>query len=613
MKTISGKWFVLLLSGILIAHLAYTNKHSEIEDVILFLRNRSPHIGQSYFHWPLLYKDGQVPNEALQFDPRVLPALWLWHIRQTPSDATNILLPFAWSKVVDLSLLNNSPKNCSSLGMELNILNFKNFCIDYPGSAPPNIFRPLEKSIAEQARTYISASQLYHRETPSQIILILEAANGSNLVTFPISASSRDSQVAMHGIQELEEAYISSNPTKSTISLKEELEELLKSLAFPSSDSVDKQLNLSTKDFEPRQLDRSSSSAKYFHEAHVSGTYEGGHYDWRFFKKLEYSTYERTAILHRMTRAWLRFSENANLKTWLAHGSLLSWYWNGMNFPWDNDVDMQMTLDSLINLAQNYNQSVVLDLCDDAELSSANTYLIDVNPNFRLDGGTFGYNNIDARFIDISSGMYVDITALVTTNMTDVEQRSEELELERLHKVVDPEYSQALKSASFVSDFADTYKQKLFVIEHDLSNEHKLLNCKDGHFVKLDEIAPLRKSYYEGVPALVPQSYELILTREYPRGLRLKFHRDWRFSLELGIWVPISKCGRMDPCNREDMTLESEMTESIRHKRANRADFKPAGGLSKFDWWIIQRNKLLLSKDRQADARAGFWRLFHLW
>ena len=34
------------------------------------------------------------------------------------------------------------------------------------------------------------------------------------------------------------------------------------------------------------------------------------------------------------------------------HGPLLSWYWNGLLFPYDNDIDIQMPIDELVNLAK---------------------------------------------------------------------------------------------------------------------------------------------------------------------------------------------------------------------------------------------------------------------
>lgn len=53
-----------------------------------------------------------------------------------------------------------------------------------------------------------------------------------------------------------------------------------------------------------------------------------GHYDARFFKGLV-SNAERSQTLTHMTRAYLNFFSEAGLDTWIAHGTLLGWWWNG--------------------------------------------------------------------------------------------------------------------------------------------------------------------------------------------------------------------------------------------------------------------------------------------
>ena len=52
------------------------------------------------------------------------------------------------------------------------------------------------------------------------------------------------------------------------------------------------------------------------------------HYDSRFFQGIV--TYEeRTRTLHHMVRAYLKFFHEKGLETWIAHGTLLGWWWNG--------------------------------------------------------------------------------------------------------------------------------------------------------------------------------------------------------------------------------------------------------------------------------------------
>jgi hypothetical protein len=53
-----------------------------------------------------------------------------------------------------------------------------------------------------------------------------------------------------------------------------------------------------------------------------------GHYDSRYFKGVQ--SYEsRTDTLHHMIRAYLLWFRDNGLETWIAHGTLLGWWWNG--------------------------------------------------------------------------------------------------------------------------------------------------------------------------------------------------------------------------------------------------------------------------------------------
>ena len=94
------------------------------------------------------------------------------------------------------------------------------------------------------------------------------------------------------------------------------------------------------------------------------------------------------------------------------HGPLLSWYWNGLLFPYDNDIDIQMPIDELVNLAKNYNQTLIVENPSEGY----GKYLIEVNTYFHNRGISAEQNHIDARFHDVDSGIYIDITALSSSN-----------------------------------------------------------------------------------------------------------------------------------------------------------------------------------------------------
>lgn len=70
---------------------------------------------------------------------------------------------------------------------------------------------------------------------------------------------------------------------------------------------------------------------KYFHEpvGHEQGADDRlGHYDVRYFHGMV-SEEERAESLHHMVIAYLDFFRLNKLETWIAHGTLLGWWWNG--------------------------------------------------------------------------------------------------------------------------------------------------------------------------------------------------------------------------------------------------------------------------------------------
>jgi hypothetical protein len=69
-----------------------------------------------------------------------------------------------------------------------------------------------------------------------------------------------------------------------------------------------------------------SAEYKYFHEPGRDDIL--GHYDSRFFKE-PVGDSERAETLTHMIRAYLNFFNENKLETWIAHGTLLGWWWNG--------------------------------------------------------------------------------------------------------------------------------------------------------------------------------------------------------------------------------------------------------------------------------------------
>ena len=64
---------------------------------------------------------------------------------------------------------------------------------------------------------------------------------------------------------------------------------------------------------------------KYFREGKEGGALH--HYDGRFQHGILPDAHRLDAQTH-MVRAYLEFSKEHELETWLAHGTLLGWWWN---------------------------------------------------------------------------------------------------------------------------------------------------------------------------------------------------------------------------------------------------------------------------------------------
>lgn len=152
--------------------------------------------------------------------------------------------------------------------------------------------------------------------------------------------------------------------------------------------------------------------------------------------------------------------------------------------PWDTDIDVQVTEPSIYLLAQHYNMTEYhFDL---PGIPGGRTYVLDVNPNYHVSSTKDRANVIDARWIDKTSGLYIDITAVR----------------------------------------ADEKRRK--------NGEEGALICKDSHQYQVrllatllsmgwvaltswqeEDLFPLRDSLFEGVPVKIPFAFVKLLTDEY--------------------------------------------------------------------------------------------------
>ena len=136
--------------------------------------------------------------------------------------------------------------------------------------------------------------------------------------------------------------------------------------------------------------------------------------------------------------------------------------------PWDWDIDTQISEPTLLYLGHHFNGSIYdyssKDSDPDSEPVVERQYLLDVNPAMiERDRGN-GNNVIDARWIDIRNGLYIDVTALSETEPAD-------------HPGV--------------------------------------WTCKNYHHYRTTDLYPMRETTYEGVVTKVPYAYDRILAEEY--------------------------------------------------------------------------------------------------
>lgn len=198
---------------------------------------------------------------------------------------------------------------------------------------------------------------------------------------------------------------------------------------------------------------------KYFHES----TFHP-HYDGRFAgRKLE--TSERLPHLTAMMQTFLSTMADIGAETWIMHGTLLGWWWNQKILPWDSDIDVQVSEQTIGFLARYYNMTEYHFKIPGVK--EGRTYLLEINPHYTIRGTEDKLNVIDARWIDTETGLFIDIST-VRVNQT---ARAEGVE--------------------------------------------GALMCKDRHHYLEKDIFPLRDSFFEGIHVKIPYDYTWLLEEEY--------------------------------------------------------------------------------------------------
>jgi phosphorylcholine metabolism protein LicD len=158
--------------------------------------------------------------------------------------------------------------------------------------------------------------------------------------------------------------------------------------------------------------------------------------------------------------------------------------------PWDADLDVQISEKSMNHLADYYNMTVHHYKLPGVE--GGRDFLLEINPRWEIGSPSDKTNRIDGRWIDMTSGLYVDMTTL-RNNVT----------------------AQA-------------------------EGKEGAMMCKDLHNYMYEDIFPLRETTFEGAAARIPFAYADVLTEEYgSESLSRTDFNGYNFDPAVQEWIQV--------------------------------------------------------------------------
>ncbi|KAI4165953.1 MAG: hypothetical protein LQ342_000384 [Letrouitia transgressa] len=179
---------------------------------------------------------------------------------------------------------------------------------------------------------------------------------------------------------------------------------------------------------------------------------------------------EQRTNLTALMQSYLSTMLDLGAETWIAHGTLLGWWWNRKIMPWDSDIDVQVSENTIHFLASYYNMTI--HTCRTDSAPKGKNYMMEINPKY-VDGSPEDrLNTIDGRWIDMDTGVFIDITAV-----------------------------------------------------RPKPRKKDIMHCKDRHEYRRSDLFPLRDGIFEGRPVKIPYNYAGLLQDEYSKAslTRTKF------------------------------------------------------------------------------------------
>ena len=235
-----------------------------------------------------------------------------------------------------------------------------------------------------------------------------------------------------------------------------------------------------------------------------------------------------------LMQSYLITMSDIGAETWIIHGTLLGWWWNQkvcspkphrdidvtsfdgtiQIMPWDSDIDVQMTNDTVHMLASYYNMTIhSFDISDDEKRD----YMLEVNPKYTDPSYADTLNVIDARWIDTETGLFIDITAVRPHLSKQGIMCSKDQHEEKVRPDSPP------SRAFYV--FPPTNQPRSTPLTHT----HQPPQVQD--------LFPLRDSLFEDQPVKIPYNYARLLTQEYGNAALTKTeYSDHRFNATSMQW-----------------------------------------------------------------------------
>ncbi|KAL0935142.1 mannosylphosphorylation protein [Colletotrichum truncatum] len=220
---------------------------------------------------------------------------------------------------------------------------------------------------------------------------------------------------------------------------------------------------------------------KYFHESSFSVNY-----DPRFASAALNSTAQSDAVKV-LVQTYLSTFRDLSIQTWPAHGTLLGWWWNKQLLPWDAKPTVQVSNDDINFLAAYHNMTTWYFKYP--KIPAGRSFQLEVNPNYVNGRQDDGANTVDARWIDMENGLFIDIMAV-----------------------------------RYVKDD---------------SEGEGVLASKDGHEFRNTYLYPLLETTFEGVKTKIPYKYKEMLVAEYGKDVLIRKNIKGHTFVDSDMkWIP---------------------------------------------------------------------------